>query len=138
MKPFIDTNVLLEHVMQRDNGELVRKLFIKLSEHNVQYYVSYLTMANAAYILKRGKTKDDLQVVMKKVQGYVSILGCSSRQMKQAIAHSPVRDFEDLLQYQCAKDNHCDSIVTFNKKDYYFADDITILTPEEFIGQLSE
>lgn len=106
MKPFIDTNVLLEHVMQRDNGELVRKLFIKLSEHNVQYYVSYLTMANAAYILKRGK-------------------------------HSPVRDFEDLLQYQCAKDNHCDNIVTFNKKDYYFADDITILTPDEFIRQIN-
>ena len=39
-------------------------------------------------------------------------LPCDAHQLSTALAHDDVRDFEDLLQYQCAVAANCDVIVT--------------------------
>ena len=49
-----------------------------------------------------------------------------------------VKDFEDMLQYQCAIDGHCDCIVTINVKDFLEFANIPILTPQEFLDKLDE
>ena len=53
-----------------------------------------------------------------------------------AIAH-PVKDFEDMLQYQCAKAAGCDFIVTNDRRHYDFSD-IPHLTSAVFIEQIDE
>lgn len=45
------------------------------------------------------------------------------------------RDFEDALQYFCAKSYHCDRIVTRNEKDFYFSD-IKVCSPVEFLSEI--
>ena len=137
MKVFVDTNVLMELLLKRENYLAVRTLWIHFMKKGEPLYISYLTFANAAYLLKKGRDKEQLHELMRKVHKHAKVLSMNERQIKALLKCPPVRDFEDLLQYQCAKDNHCDSIVTFNKKDYYFADDITILTPDEFIRQIN-
>ena len=44
-------------------------------------------------------------------------------------------DFEDSMQYQCALNNNCDAIVTFNQSDYKYADQtlIKVFSPDEFL-----
>ena len=101
---------------------------------DIDICVSYLSMANMAYVLKKRRSKEQLNKMLKAIQGYVKIFNCTNSQWKRATAHLPVKDFEDLLQYQCAKDHHCDAIITFNKKDFTFTDDISIYTPQEYLN----
>lgn len=54
--------------------------------------------------------------------------------MRNAIGN-PVKDFEDMLQYQCALAAGCDVIVTNNKKDFHEFCRIPFLTAEEFLLQ---
>ena len=50
--------------------------------------------------------------------------------------HHPVRDLEDMMQYQCAKAAGCDVIVTNNKRDFHEFCELPFLTSEEFLLQL--
>lgn len=47
----------------------------------------------------------------------------------------PAPDFEDMLQYQCAKTAGCDYIVTNDCRHYDFSD-IPHFTSAAFVGQL--
>ena len=48
-----------------------------------------------------------------------------------------VRDFEDMLQYQCAKAAGCDVIVTNNGRDFAEFCNLPLLTAAEFLTELS-
>ena len=50
----------------------------------------------------------------------------------------PVSDFEDMLQYQCAKANGCDVIITNNGNDYAEFCDLPFMTAAEFLKELSD
>jgi len=54
-------------------------------------------------------------------------------QLRQAL-EQPATDFEDMLQYQCAKANFCDMIITRNSKHFTFAE-IPVLTPSDFLKE---
>ena len=47
-------------------------------------------------------------------------------------------DFEDALQYQCAKANGCDVIITNNGKDYAEFCDLPFMTAAEFLKELAD
>jgi hypothetical protein len=55
-------------------------------------------------------------------------------QLDAALAQH-VKDYEDMLQYQCALAAGCDVIVTNNKKDFYEFCQLPFLTSEEFLLQ---
>ena len=44
-------------------------------------------------------------------------------------------DFEDVLQYECAKAAHCDLIVTSNTKHFKFIKDIDVVSTFDFAEQ---
>ena len=54
---------------------------------------------------------------------------------KQHLA-SKFRDFEDMLQFQCAKAGDCDIIITNNKRDFAEFSDLPIMTADEFLSGL--
>ena len=64
----------------------------------------------------------------------ITVLPCDDTQLDAAIQHH-VKDYEDMLQYQCALAAGCDVIVTNNKKDYYEFCQLPFLTSEEFLLQ---
>ena len=49
----------------------------------------------------------------------------------------PVKDFEDMLQYQCAKAASCDYIVTNDRRHYDFSD-IPHYSSATFVEMLDE
>ncbi len=46
---------------------------------------------------------------------------------------NPANDFKGMLQYQCAKANECDVIITNNGKDYAEFCDLPFMTAAEFL-----
>ena len=93
---------------------------------------SYLTFANMAYIVKG---KADIYSMLEYLHTLIRVLPNDDDQMLAAIAQ-PVRDFEDMLQYQCAKAAGCDAIVTNNGRDFAGFCNIPVMTAEELLGQI--
>jgi hypothetical protein len=68
--------------------------------------------------------------------GVVEILDLGKQEVMAAIAQ-PVKDFEDMFQYQCAKAAGCDYIVTNDRRHYDFSD-IPYFSSANFVEQLDE
>lgn len=64
----------------------------------------------------------------------VEVLPCDAAQLDEGLKIE-VKDFEDMMQYQCAIAAGCDVVVTNNERDFYDFCKIPFLTSEEFLLQ---
>ena len=64
-------------------------------------------------------------------------LSMDRHQLRNAIDH-PCKDFEDMLQYQCAVAGGCDVIITNNKKDFAEYSKLQLYTADEFLTTLKK
>ena len=128
---FVDTNVIIDFLCQRD-GALKAAEILQLSEKGVvRNFVSVLTMANVAYILRKVFRQQDLIMHLASLLEILNILPMDENQFKMALTIDGP-DFEDILQEVCAEANCCDVIVTNNTKHFSFSS-IPIYTPSEFL-----
>lgn len=107
MKIFLDTNILLDFVTEREGLEEACEILQLGEEGKVILQTSYLTMANTAYVARKGRTREELYAVLEGLSEMIQVLSMDETQLKQAIAH-PVPDFEDMLQYVCAVTHNCE------------------------------
>lgn len=134
MKVFLDTNILMDFVENRESREYAETIIELGKTGAIQLFASYLSFANMGYILRR-RSKEDRYRLLSSVRNIVTVLPCDDKQLDEALA-SPVNDYEDMLQYQCAVAAGCDVIVTNNKSDFYEFCELPFLTSEEFLLQL--
>lgn len=130
-KVFLDTNVILDFVTRRDGYENACDIFQAGEDQKVNLCVSFLTMANTAYVARKGRTQDELYGIMEGLSEIFDILPMDDSQLKYAL-NIRATDFEDVLQYSCARHHKCDLIVTSNVKHFKFSE-IDVLTPKEFL-----
>ena len=137
-KVFFDTNVLLDSVLpDRDNG-VESSVVLSASDNGlIEGYVSFLSVANSAYILKKGRTVNQMKEVLRDLLTGIKVLPMDDSQL-QAAYDVEAPDFEDVLQYECAKCAGCDLIVTSNTKHFKFIKDIEVLTTLDFAAQFTE
>ena len=128
---FLDTNVILDFVTQRDGYENACDIFQLGEDKVVSLCVSFLTMANTAYVARRGRTKDELYGLMEGLTEMFEVLQMNQEQLRSSLAIIAA-DFEDVLQYICALYHNCDVIVTNNTKHFKFSK-IQVLTPKEVL-----
>lgn len=130
-KVFLDTNVILDSVLIRDNYLSAAAILTASDNKVIDCYASFLTVANAAYTLKKGKTAKEMRNLLKDASDGITILPMDNDQLRQAYeVEAP--DFEDVLQYECAKTAKCDMIVTSNTKHFKFIDDIDVMSTIDF------
>ena len=128
---FIDTNVIIDVLMQRDGYLSSARVLALAKNENTTLFVSVLTMANLAYILRKSLKGDSFYAEMRKLSCLVNVADTTNNHFLSAL-DLQAKDFEDALQYYCAISNECDIIVTRNKKDFAFSS-ISVLTPEELL-----
>ena len=121
MKVFLDTNILLDLLLERDGYELGAKIFQLQEDGKCSLCVSVLTMVNAAYIYRKTVGQDMAIVNIKYLSALVEVLPMDNDMLKAAI-YKHGKDFEDVLQAVCAAVGKCDCIVTRNEKDYVIRD----------------
>ena len=133
-KVFLDTNILVDFVDNRDKREYAETI-IELGKIGiVDLYASYLSFANIGYILRK-RSQEERYRMIADARKITKVLPCDATQLDKAIAN-PVKDYEDMLQYQCAIAAGCDVIVTNNKRDFYEFCQLPYLTSEEFLLQI--
>lgn len=132
-KLFLDTNFIVDFLL-RDEFKPLCQDFLAAGIHNgIRFYISYLSIANFAYIARK-LPKDQLYSHLSILSELFTVIGHNKKQLDKAIALK-ASDFEDALQYECAKENHCHCIITRNQKDFSFSD-IPVHSAEDFLKMI--
>ena len=119
IKIFIDTNILLNAILNRDN-EVSQNILKFLIERDIAIYISDITIANIAYILRKEFSILGLKQILLEIEKEFNIIGANNFIIKKSL-QSNFQDIEDSIQYFCAKSINCNLIITNNIKDFKFA-----------------
>ena len=133
MKVFPDTNILIDYVDHREKRVYAGLILSMADEGLITLYASYLSYANMGYILRK-RTQEERYRLIQEARNMATVLPCGAEQLDIALTQ-PVKDYEDMLQYQCALAAGCDVVVTNNKKDFHEFCKLPFLTSEEFLLQ---
>lgn len=130
-KVFLDANVIIDSVDPTRDNISANAILSACDFQDIEGCVSFLSVANSAYILRKGRTAKELRTVLKELFDGITVLPMDSSQLKAAYdVEAP--DFEDVLQYECAKSAKCEIIVTSNTKHFKFCKDIEVVTTAEY------
>ncbi|MCH5225370.1 MAG: PIN domain-containing protein [Muribaculaceae bacterium] len=133
-KLFLDTNFLIDYFIREDFKGDAEKLMAKGSNEGFSFYVSYLSIANFAFILRK-ESREMLRSMIRRICELFEVVPNNKRQIVHCL-EIEAKDFEDLLQYAAAKEAGCDYIITRNEKDYIFSD-IPVFSASDFIKSFS-
>lgn len=131
---FIDTNVILDFTQLREGADVAEAILQMGDDGMVEVCTSVLSMANVAYIARKGRTSEQLYEVMRELSDFIHALPMDEEQLQAAIAQ-PSADFEDMLQYQCALYGGCDAIVTRNTRHFQYSK-LPLFTPQAYIDSI--
>lgn len=131
---FFDTNVILDSILMRQGGIAANVALSAADFGDLEGRVSFLTVANTAYILKKNHTMREVVNLLQEAMGGLAILPMDSAQVLRAY-HVDAPDFEDVLQYECAKAGECAVIVTSNTRHFSFSQDLRIVSTSDFARQ---
>ena len=131
MKVFIDTNIVLDLLLQRRNFLInAEKIFSLAYKGKIVLYFSAVSFVTVTYYLGK-HTNKDIKAVLEDLCKIVKILPFNQRIIENTL-HSNFKDIEDGYQYFTAKENNIRIMITRNVKDF-LVDDISVVTPEEFL-----
>lgn len=136
MKVFLDTNILLDTLVVRPDKSFTENSMqiLSLGENGVlDLYISVLSVPTIAYVLKN-KTSEQKKSIITDLTSIVKVLP-SLPQHVETMLESQIRDIEDALQVQSAKEGQCDLIVTRNTRDFTDAG-MPVLSPEGLLERI--
>ena len=117
MKVFLDTNIILDLLLERDGYEDSAIIFQMQDEGKLKICVSLLTMVNVAYIYKKAVGNNMVAANLKYLSTLVEVLPMDGNQLQKSILMDG-KDFEDILQFVCAAEGGCDYLITRNAKHF--------------------
>ena len=145
MNILIDTNIILEIILQREQYNDAYHLLTALHEGNHHilmtsggFYGMLFTVDK--YFRKVLGMTDPLRTnsvrsVMTQVLSIVDVAGQDKQTLLAGVQDMNFDDLEDSCQHQSALKEGCDYLLTFNVKDYIGAS-IPVLTPQQFMSRI--
>jgi len=100
MKVFLDTNILIDYVDNREKRVYAELILSMADQGLISLFASYLSYANMGYILIK-RTQEERYRLIRNARSVATVLSCDVAQLDIAL-NQPVKDYEDMLQYQCA------------------------------------
>lgn len=138
MKVFLDTNILLDLLLEREGFEDSARILGLAESGKISLYVSALTMVNVAYVYQKTVGKQAVIPNLKVISSLMKVLPIDDEVIQTAI-YLEGKDFEDVLQVICAARANCDVIITRNIKDFSIKKGLAdppplpqIMTPGQF------
>ena len=136
MKIHIDINVFMD-VLTKRSGWMESLAAIKgIKKHNIQGYVSALTVAVIYFLRVRSvpemQAREDAKFIVKDFK----IVPLTPKILQLAL-DSDLPPFEDNIQLFSAKAKRVDFLITRNKK-HFVQEHVKVLNPEELLEILGE
>lgn len=133
MRLLVDTNVFLEHILEREKYEVAISFFKTALFRKNQLVTTSMSFRDIEYLYQ--KKSHDRELTRKMLANIYSMVYKIVPTTADAIIESiynDVKDYEDSLQIVAAEEAMCDAIITFNKKDFEQSK-IPVFTPEEML-----
>ena len=133
MKAFLDTNVLLDILMDSRANHYDSSTILRVAEKGeIQAVISTQSIIDASYVFSQ-KEKQSLTSFKNAIRFILSIVTVASideDDIKSAL-RSPLGDFEDSAQISCAVEAGCDVIISSDRKMKGYTPS-TVYTSKEF------
>lgn len=134
MKAFLDTNIVIDYLANREPfGEKAKQIFYLSETPDVELCVASLSFTTIYYVLHRQCEHRQLLDLLEKLRSLVTVVSTDEEDIANAIK-SDFSDFEDAVQYYTAFSANVDCIVTRNTKDYRMSE-IPVCTPDELLAK---
>ena len=132
MDLLIDTNIILDVVLNRPGGAEARQLFLKMETGGDSAFLTASAVTDLFYIIRK-KLHDvnRTYAAMGKILNVVNVLLVDENDILTAF-HAGWRDFEDCVQFVVALHQRMDYIITRNAKDFE-DNSIPVISPEEYL-----
>ena len=135
MKLLIDTNILLDVMMEREEHyEKSAAIWRGCEAGLFTGFVSVLTAANIMYIMRRQMDPETISDVIQKLGLIFRFTELTPADLRKA-AEMQWRDLEDAIQSVTARRVRADYIITRNTRDYSDSP-VQAITPDAFFLQL--
>ena len=135
MQILIDTNVILDVLLNRDSFVQDAVKILKLPASDVQKYVSASAITDIYYIARQEiRDKQLVKELIKTVLKVVRVADVSENIILSAL-DSDWADFEDSVQNAVAEFHDFDVIITRNQSDYKKSN-LKVLSPKEFLSEM--
>ena len=128
MKVFLDTNILLDLLLQREKFEEAMIILNSIERGVHEAIILDISLVNVAYIAR--KQEVDVKGFLKLLIQNCKIVGADNKLSLEAVDLDN-NDIEDSLQYVCAKNEGCEKIIT-NDKGFYVGE-IEVVGSEKFV-----
>lgn len=127
MKIFIDTNLFLDIILSRDGYDDAVQILNSCSNGMFEGYVSDITLLNIDYIAH--KQVKNIEDFLKTIVSVFKVVGADNTTFDEAFKINN-KDFEDSIQYVCAKENECEVIVSNDK--HFYKGSVEVMDSSEF------
>ncbi|MCW3489760.1 type II toxin-antitoxin system VapC family toxin [Dethiobacter alkaliphilus] len=118
MKILIDTNIILDVLLNRQPFvEKSARLFELAEKEKLEAFITSNSVTDIVYILRKAYGMEEIRNYLLIMFSFIKILNVAANDVVSALKMD-VKDFEDAIIMQCAKQNGMDIIVSRNKKDF--------------------
>lgn len=136
MRVFLDTNVVIDFCAERKPFfSSAAKLIDMAVEKDIDIIISSLSFINVAYIMRKRYDKETVLEKLKSLAECCTVSRIDDKVILSAISAKPV-DFEDCVQYESAKTENADVIITRDEKGFVDLG-MAFMSPDLFI-QMSQ
>lgn len=135
MKVFLDTNILIDFLTQRQPAAReALEIFKAIKDGVIVGALASFSVINAIYILDKTYKIDKVISVVEAAVAILILLPTSDQAIRKAMKAGN-KDFEDSAQYFTALEaGNIDYIITRDKKGFSKSE-IPVLTPHQFINK---
>lgn len=134
-KLFVDTNVYLDHLMQRGEWESAYTLFMLAEQQQLHIYTSSSSLINVMYVMNAYKlSRQDVISNTLSVLSFTTLVNPDNVAFEIAL-RSSFKDMEDAVQYYTALEiTDVNYFITSNIKDFKSSlPRLPVLTPGGFL-----
>ena len=142
MKVFLDTNVILEFFIEREDVRTESQLFKRLKDAKAELYMSVGSFYTMLFLIDKYLRKelvltgDDriatLRSLALKIVKAINVAEHDSESLIRGVENIQYKDIEDSCQHEAALAKGCDCIITYNVKDYPHSL-LPVLSPNDFL-----
>ena len=132
----IDTNIVLDIALKHKQFvEKASELLEILEVNKISVYVSATSVTDIYYILRKSKSHREVISFLKSFFNYIEIAGVDKIVVINAL-NSNIKDFEDAIQIETAKEQNIRTVITRNKKDFEKSG-LKIYNPNDYINLIT-
>jgi len=134
LRVLLDTNVILDKILLRDAPDFFSaEIFLACAEGRIDGYIAALSFSHIAYILRKRYELDEIREVNLSLCRILNVIGLDKSNIVSASLNRVFSDFEDSLQYECARKVGADCIITNNLKDFC-SSEVRVISPAGFVN----